>query len=114
MGAASFGKREIRRVDIYFQVVIPDFILVPIAANVVRNVGPRSQTVDLGSLQEEKLFVGAPFLVKYGKRILLNDSIGMRCWLVGVARGAVGKTLDTEIVLIAGTVGAPDADLSGG
>lgn len=91
--------------------MVPDLILVAIAADVVGNVPPGPQAVDLGAFQQQEFFVGAPFAVEDGKRVLFDDSERMCRRLMGVTGSAVREALYTEVILVAGTVGATDPDL---
>lgn len=91
--------------------MVTDLVLAPVATNVVGDICPRPQPVDLGALQEEKLLVGAPFSVEYRERVLLDDSVWMCCGLMRVAGRAVGEAQDAEVILVAGAVRASNANL---
>ena len=111
MGAASLRKGKPGRVDVDLEIVVADLVLISVAANVVRNVGPRTQTVDLRALQKEELFVCTPFSVEYGKRVLFDYSVWMCLWLMRITERSLCKALDTKIIFIAGAVGTPDSNL---
>lgn len=91
--------------------MVADLVLVAEAADVVGDVGPGAQAVDLGALEEEELLVGAPVAVEDGERVLLDDAEGVRVGAVGAARLAVGEALDAEVIVAAGAVGASYPDL---
>jgi hypothetical protein len=110
---ASFRQRESRRVDIDFQVVIANLIFVTVPSDVVRNIRPRAQPIDLCAFQEQELFIGTPLSVEDGEGVLLDDAKRMCCWLMGVAGGAAGEALDAEVIFVAGRVCAPYPDLFG-
>jgi hypothetical protein len=109
--ATSFREWEVGRFNINLVIMIPDFILVPITADMVRNIRPGPEAVNLGAFQEKEFFVGAPFWVEYWERVLLDDSVRMGGWLMRIARRAIGEALHAEIVLVAGAVGASYPDL---
>jgi len=111
MGAASFRQREPRRVDIDLEIMVAHLILVPITADVIGNVCPRSEAVYFGALEQQQFLVGAPVRVEYWERVLLDDSEGMGCGLVVVACRAARETLYTEIVIIACRMCTPNPDL---
>jgi len=109
----SFRKREVGRVHVDFEVVIANLIFVPVPADMIGNVGPRPQSIDLCSFQEQELLVGTPFSVEYWEGVLLDYSVGMGRRLMGVARFAFAEACHTEIIFIAHAVGASDPNLSG-
>ena len=65
--------------------MIANFVLLTESSYMVRNVCPGTETVYLCALEEEQLFVGAPFSVEYGEGILLDDTVGMCCWIMRIA-----------------------------
>jgi hypothetical protein len=93
--------------------MVADLILVPVAADVVGDIRPGPEAVDLGALEEQEFFVGAPFSVEDRERVLFDYSVWMCCGLVGVARGATGEALYAEVVFIASVMGTSNPDLMG-
>jgi hypothetical protein len=102
-----------RGVDVGAEVVVADLVLVAEAADVIGDVSPGAQAVDLGALEEEELLVGAPVAVEDGEGVLLYYAVGVGLGAVGAAGLAVGEALDADVVVGAGAVRASDADLLG-
>lgn len=91
--------------------MVADLVLFSEAADMVGNVCPRSEPVRLGTFYQEKLLVGAPFAVEYGKGVLLNDPERVRRGVVGVARLALGEARDAEVEIRTGRVCTSNTDL---
>lgn len=99
--------------NVDFLVVVPDLVLGAISTDVISNISPRADTVDLATLEEQKLLISSPSPVEYREGVLFYDSVRVRCWLVGVARGAFGEALDAEVVVVTSSVCASYPDLRG-
>ena len=81
------------------------FILVPEAPNMIGNVGPRSQSINLGALEQQQFLIGTPIGIVKGNGILFNHLVWMRGRVVSLAPLSGAETGNTEIIFGTGWVG---------
>ena len=93
--------------------MIADLLLRPVAANVIRNVGPRSQAVLFSALQESQLLIGAPVFCEYGYGVLFDDLVGVGSGIMVAVAFGFGKTRHAKVVVLTGGICTTYAHLDG-
>lgn len=88
-----------------------DFVFVAEASDMIGNIGPRAESVYFGTLEEEQFFVGTPIAIENGEGILFDNTVGMCCGVVSVARFAFRETRDAKVEVATGWVGTSYTDL---
>lgn len=77
----------------------------------VGNVCPRTESVDLGSLEQQQFLISTPVLLKYRDRILFDDLEGMCRRVVVLGALPASEAGNAEVIFMAGGMRAGDSDL---
>jgi hypothetical protein len=107
----SIGEWEVRAVHICVDVMVAYLILSAVTTNVVSDIGPRAQTINLSTLKQEKLLIRTPVRLEDRDGVLFDDLEGVCRRVVVLGALTSGEAGDTEVVFMTGRMRAGNSDL---
>lgn len=91
--------------------MVAHLVLGAVAANVVGDIGPRAQTVDLGALEQKQFLIGTPVGLEDRNGVLLDDLEGVGLRVVVLGAFPIGEAGNAEVVFRTSGMSAGDANL---